>query len=179
MATNCAFMVSVLWWTGRLGMLKDVNSPAFGGGTVTESEEDRPHSGHQVLPHTADVALAAWAPTRAECIAEAVRALVESFVDVTEAAPRGSIAFSIEPESDDDLLVSVLDEAIYQIEVHGRVPVDVELAEDSDGGGVVHFATVSTDSVEPTGAIPKGVSWHDLRIGCSGGTWRCHVTVDV
>ncbi|MQA86809.1 MAG: archease [Streptosporangiales bacterium] len=154
------------------------NYPAQGGGAVTESE-DLPLSGHQVLPHTADVALAAWAPSRAECIAEAVRALVESFADVTDAAPGGSIAFPVEPEGDDDLLVSVLDEAIYQIEVHDRVPVDVEVAEDSDGGGIVRFATVPTDSVEPVGAIPKGVSWHDLQFGCSGGTWRCHVTVDV
>lgn len=146
---------------------------------MTNSEEDRPRAGHRVLPHTADVALAAWAPSRAECIAEAVRALVESFVDVAQAAPRGSIAFPVEPESDEDLLVAVLDEAIYQIEVHDRVPIDVEVAEANDGGGVVHFATVPTYDVELVGAIPKAVAWHELHFGCSGGTWRCHVTIDV
>lgn len=146
---------------------------------MADTEDERPVSGHQVLPHTADVALAAWAPTRAECIAETVRALVESFVDMSRAAPRESIAFPIEPESDEDLLVAILDEVIYQIEVYDRVPVDVEVAEDNDGGGVVHFATASTGDVELVGAVPKAVSWHELQFGCYGGSWRSHVTIDV
>lgn len=146
---------------------------------MTDSDDEGPTTGHRVLPHTADVALMAWAPSRAECIAEAVRALVASVVDVTRAAPGDGVAFPIESESDDDLLVAVLDEAIYQMEVHDRVPVDVEVAEHTGGGAVVHFATVSTGDVELIGAVPKAVSWHDLRFGYSGGTWRCHVTIDV
>lgn len=141
--------------------------------------DDRPMSGHRVLPHTADVALSAWGPSRSECVAAAVRGLVDSFVDVSRTPARESVTFVVEPESDDDFLVSVLDEVIYQLEVHGRIPVDVEVAEIQDGGSEIRFATASADDVELTGAVPKAVSLHELHFGCSGGTWRCHVTVDV
>lgn len=154
----------------------------FGGYAVLDSEEYRPRGGHRVLPHTADVALDAWAPNRAECIAEAVRALVECFVDVTRAAAGEDVAVSLDPETDEDLLVAVLDEVIYQIEVHDRVAVDVEVDEEDaeDGGGtVVHLATVSATDVELIGAVPKAVAWHELSFACSAGTWRCHVTIDV
>jgi SHS2 domain-containing protein len=34
------------------------------------------------MPHTADLRIEAWAPTREECLAEAVRSLVDSFAVV-------------------------------------------------------------------------------------------------
>ncbi|HZB32824.1 MAG TPA: archease [Streptosporangiaceae bacterium] len=134
-----------------------------------------------MVPHTADVALTAWAPGKYECVAQAVHALVGAFVEfaktteVAVAGPRDSVRAPIDPTSDDDLLVSVLDEVIYQVEVHGRVPVDV--AFDSTGG--VRFETVPLDTVTIVGAIPKAVSLHELRFGRVDGGWRCHVTIDV
>jgi ribonuclease Z len=136
-------------------------------------------AGHRMVPHTADVALTAWAPAKYECVAQAVNALVGAFVEfpgLEETGPRDSVSVPIDRTSDDhDLLVSVLDEVIYQVEVHSRVPVDVMF--DSSGG--VRFATVPLDSVHIVGAIPKAVSLHELRFGRVDGVWRCHVTVDV
>ncbi|HEU5157470.1 MAG TPA: archease [Streptosporangiaceae bacterium] len=134
-----------------------------------------------MVPHTADVALEAWAPTMHECVAQAVHALVGSFVELHDgvdggAPGRESVAIDREPAADpDDLLVSVLDEAIYQVEVHGRVPVGVSFDERAG----VRFETVPLDDVRIVGAIPKAVSLHELRFGRSGDLWRCHVTVDV
>ncbi|MDP8960902.1 MAG: archease, partial [Actinomycetota bacterium] len=49
-----------------------------------DHEAGRP-SGHRFLAHTADTAFEAWGPTRATCYAEAVRALVASFAEVSHA----------------------------------------------------------------------------------------------
>jgi ribonuclease Z len=144
-------------------------------------------AGYRMVPHTADVALTAWAPGKYECVAQAVRALVGAFVEFAEldepdeldkraeAEPRGGVSVPVDRASDDDLLVSVLDEVIYQVEVHGRVPVDVTF----DSSGDARFETVPLDAVRIVGAIPKAVSLHELRFGHVDGAWRCHVTVDV
>lgn len=136
-------------------------------------------AGHRILPHTADLALEAWAPTRQECIAQAVAALVESFADVTSAVPRESVALALDEASDEDLLVAVLNEVIYQMEVYGRVPVDVSIDGEGQGRTDVRFAAVPVEDVDFVGAIPKAVSLHELQFAHSGGGWRCHVTVDV
>lgn len=139
-------------------------------------------AGHRILPHTADIALEAWAPGKDECIAHAVRALIESFTDLGDPVPTDSIAFTVDPTSPDDLLVAVLDEVIYQIEVHGQIPVDVSIDErtgPAEGRADIRFGTVPADTVELTGALPKAISLHGLFLKQEGGAWRCHVTIDV
>lgn len=134
------------------------------------------NSGHRLVPHTADIALEAWAPGKYECVAQAVYALVHSFAQLPADSPRDSVILALDPTSDEDFLVSVLDEVIYQMEVHGRVPADVSIDENT---GVVRLATVPTDEVRIVGAVPKAVSLHELRFEHVGGAWQCHVTVDV
>jgi SHS2 domain-containing protein len=140
-------------------------------------------AGHRALPHTADLAIEAWAEEREECVAQAVQALVESFARLPEdTRPTGGAAFGFEPEDDEDLLVSILDEAVYQVEVHGRVPIDtsIDLRTGVGEGRVdVRFATVPVDRAEPVGAIPKAVSLHALSFAHTGGCWRAHITIDV
>lgn len=154
------------------------------GADAAPGPAGHPPAGHRTVPHTADVALEAWAPSKHECVAQAVQALVGGFAELGDAAvPRDSVRVSLDeaPDTDDDLLVSVLDEVIYQIEVHGRVPFDVAFdPADGDGDSGVRFATVPIDAVTIVGAVPKAVSLHELRFGrTAGGAWRCHVTVDV
>lgn len=64
--------------------------------------------GHRAVAHTADIALEAWGDSREECLAEAVRALVESFAEISRADPGDSVDFSVSEESDEALLVAVL-----------------------------------------------------------------------
>jgi len=139
-------------------------------------------AGHRILPHAADLALEAWAPAKGECIAEAVQALVESFADVHAATPRESVMLTVDEATDEDLLVRVLNDVIYQLEVHGRVPVEISIAESPDGTegrADVRFAAARADEARLVGALPKAVSLHELRFAPSGGLWRCHVTVDI
>lgn len=147
-----------------------------------DSEPDGAPSGHRTLPHTADVAIEAWAPSKDECVGQAVQALVKSFAEPPETVPTGSVAFAVDPVTDEDLLVTVLDEVIYQIEVHGRVPVDTSIDERTgitEGRADIRFATVPMEDVQATGSMPKAVSLHGLRFTRTGGLWHCHVTIDV
>lgn len=140
-------------------------------------------AGHRALPHTADLAVEAWAGRREECVAEAVRALIESFAELpADLPPTDSVAFAVEPATAERLLADVLDEAIYQIEVHGRIPVDTSIdlrTGIGEGRADVRFATVPARFAEPVGAVPKAVSLHALTLEHSGGSWRAHATIDV
>ncbi|HEX6473231.1 MAG TPA: archease [Streptosporangiaceae bacterium] len=144
---------------------------------------DGERAGHRAIPHTADIAIEAWAPGMDECVGQAVLALVESFVAPGAAwKPSDEVAFSVAAASAEDLLVAVLDEVIYQAEVHGRIPVDTSIDERTgatEGRADVRFATVPAADVELVGAVPKAVALHELRFARTGGLWRCHVTIDV
>jgi SHS2 domain-containing protein len=135
-------------------------------------------SGHRAVPHTADVRIEAWAPSREECIAEAVLGLVEGFADISGVRPTGTESVQVSDASDDDLLVAVLDEVIYRLEVAGDVPVDVEV-EAMNGGLDVRLAVVDLDAVPITGAAPKAVSLYELHLSPGPRGWTCSVTVDV
>ncbi|MBB4930472.1 SHS2 domain-containing protein [Lipingzhangella halophila] len=136
-------------------------------------------SGHRALPHTSDIRIEAWAPTREECMAEAVRGLVASFAAPPPAAP--SDAYWTVPtggETDEDALVAVLDEVIYVLETEGGVPARVEAAH-GRGGPLLLFRLAPLHEATLTGAAPKAVTLHDLRFGPTGDGWSCEVTVDV
>jgi SHS2 domain-containing protein len=139
----------------------------------------RPAVGYRLLPHTADVVVEAWAPTRAACLAEAVRGLVAVFADTAGVVASRSVAFTLGPAADEELLVRLLEEVIYLVEVDGVVPVDVRVELTPDGGlrGRLDVAPLAPAMV--IGPAPKAVAWHELSLVPEGGGWRCRVTVDV
>lgn len=135
--------------------------------------------GHRALPHTADVIVEAWAPSRAECVAEAVRALVGSFADASDVAATRPLPVTLDPADDESLLVAALEEAIYVVDALGVVPVSVELEDAEDGGIAGFFDVADVSLVRGVGALPKAVAYTDLRFARDGGAWRCRVTIDV
>ncbi|MEV1147047.1 archease [Micromonospora sp. NPDC049799] len=138
----------------------------------------RPERGHRCVPHTADVRIEAWAPSREECVAEAVTALVDTFADTTGARTFTDREYRPQAgEDDEDLLVSVLDEVIFRMDTAGELPVRTEVADED--GTVVRWRTANTDDVELVGAVPKAVALHELRFGPEGPGWSCTVTFDV
>ncbi|SCF13283.1 SHS2 domain-containing protein [Micromonospora viridifaciens] len=141
--------------------------------------ERRPARGHRNIPHTADVRIEAWAPDREGCVAEAVAALVDTFVDVAGAGPAGETEFRVPPGADPDLLVGVLDEVIFRLDTEAVLPLATEVRPADDGGLVVRWRTTGTDEVELVGAVPKAVSLHELCFGPDRDGWACAVTLDV
>ncbi|MFF9401919.1 MULTISPECIES: archease [unclassified Streptomyces] len=149
--------------------------------------------GHRTLPHTADLRVEAWAPTAGDCVAEAVRAMVESFADTSGAAPVGERTCPVAAGSGEDLLVTVLEEVVYRLDAHGEIPLDVEVDADvgtdtgtgasrAAGGGpgpLVRFRMADAGTAREVGAVPKAVSLHDLRLRHDPDGWACGVTLDV
>jgi len=134
--------------------------------------------GHRFLPHTADVSIEAWGPTREECLAEAVTAMVAIFADVTGVRPSSAATVVLPDGPDEDVLVAVLSEVIVRLDVDGCLPVDVEVHRGSDGVEVV-LALAALDHVRIIGAPPKAVSWHRLRCAAGPHGWDCSVVLDV
>jgi SHS2 domain-containing protein len=135
-------------------------------------------TGHRAVPHTADLRIEAWAPTREACIAQAVLGTVESFLDTDDVHPDHSRQCQLTAHSDEDLLVAVLDEVLYLMDTSGEVPVDVEL-EPVGQGLDVRFAMADAGEMEQVGAVPKAVSLHELSLAPGPRGWRCSVTLDV
>jgi SHS2 domain-containing protein len=135
-------------------------------------------SGHRSVPHTADLRIEAWAPTRDGCIRQAVLGAVESFLDVSSARVDRTRRSRLTADSDDDLLAAVLDEVIYLLDTTGQAPVDLRLRE-VDHGLEVAFAMADAGRLPQVGAVPKAVSLNDLRLSRDRQGWRCLVTLDV
>jgi SHS2 domain-containing protein len=135
-------------------------------------------AGHRGVPHTADLRIEAWAPSRDDCIRQAVLGTVDSFLDISSARPHRTLSRRLTAGSDDDLLVAVLEEVIFLLDTVGEAPVDLDL---QGGGGVaeVNFAMVDARTLPQVGAVPKAVSLNDLRLSHDDNGWRCLVTLDV
>jgi len=135
-------------------------------------------AGHRGVPHTADLRIEAWAPSRDDCIRQAVLGTVDSFLDISSARPHRTLSRRLTAGSDDDLLVAVLEEVIFLLDTVGEAPVDLDL---QGAGGVaeVNFAMVDARTLPQVGAVPKAVSLNDLRLSHDDNGWRCLVTLDV
>jgi SHS2 domain-containing protein len=133
--------------------------------------------GYRVLPHTADTRIEAWAPARAGCLEAAVCALVSTFADVTEMEAANPIEEEFDESTDKDLLVALLEQVIYLVEVVGVVPVTVDFVDDGRLAG--SFGVVPLEAAEICGPAPKAIALSDLAFEERDNEWRCLVTIDV
>ena len=135
-------------------------------------------SGHRSVPHTADLRIEAWAPTRCGCIRQAVLGTVASFLDTSSARSNHTLVRRLTADRDDELLVAVLDEVIYLLDIQGEAPVDVGLHHQNSDAEVT-FAMADARTLPQVGALPKAVSLNELRFSHGRNGWRCAVTLDV
>lgn len=77
------------------------------------------------MPHTADLRIEAWAPTRDGCIRQAVLGTVESFLDLESAHAVHTRLRRLTADRDDDLLVAVLEEVIYLLDTVGETRLSI------------------------------------------------------
>jgi Uncharacterized conserved protein len=137
-----------------------------------------PRAGHRTLPHTADTRVQAWGPTFPDCVAQTVLGAVASFVDASGAAPVAHRELRVAPGEPGDLVVAVLDEVIYLLDVAGQVPVGVTVTP-AEAGHLVRFDLADVADLPQVGAVPKAVSLHGLRVEERPDGWLCEVTLDV
>ncbi|MCQ4082821.1 archease [Streptomyces sp. RB6PN25] len=111
-------------------------------------------------------------------MAQAVHGVVDAFVDTTDAQALRRHEVVLGGERDEDLLVALLDEVVYRLDVADEIPVDVELAPLLGGlRAVFHMADAL--SLPVTGAAPKAVTLHGLSFAHGTDGWSCSVTLDV
>ena len=139
-----------------------------------------PAKGTGPFPHTADLRVEAWGPTRETCLAEAVQGLVDSFAVVTAARPRHTAERRVVASSDEDLLVAVIEEVTYRLDADGEIPVSATVRPAPEGGVVLTLPLADVNEAEITGAVPKAASLHDLHCAPdAAGRWSCGITIDV
>jgi SHS2 domain-containing protein len=144
------------------------------------SRRGRRDCGHRSEPHTADLRIEAWGPTREDCIAEAVRGLVESFADVSGTGYKQTTEHHLTADSDADLLAAAVEEVIYRLDTDGEIPVTVDVSRAADGGINLILRVVDASTAEIIGAAPKAASLSELTCApAASGRWSCAVTVDV
>lgn len=135
--------------------------------------------GHRAVPHTADLRFEAWAPSRLECLAEALRGLIDSFADAAGAPVERITERPVLAASDADMLAAAGEEIIYLLDAEGQIPVDLQVRPIT-GGVVLVLALAAADAVEITAAVPKAISFHGLRCEPDrAGRWSASMTVDV
>jgi len=134
-------------------------------------------AGHRAVPHTADVRIEAWGPSREECVSEAVGAFVETFAEASGPPERTHHAL-LDATDDADLLAAVLNELIFVLDTTGEVPVTTRLHASQDGAEV-EFGLVDARHARQVGSAPKGVSYHELCLDEGPDGWSCSVTLDV
>ncbi|WP_438483817.1 archease [Streptomyces sp. S186] len=134
--------------------------------------------GHRSVPHTADLRVEAWGPTREACLAQAVRGMCGSFLDLAGAVGTRRRDVVLRADTDEDLLVTLLEEVVYWLDTHDEVPVDVQLTAVS-GGLRARLCMADIGALPVLGAAPKAVTLHGLTLARGQDGWRCSVTLDV
>ncbi|RDI60453.1 archease [Nocardia pseudobrasiliensis] len=133
---------------------------------------------HRLVPHSAGLRIEAWAPGREHCLAEAVAGLVDSFLGRPLPRPEVGVEWDLPADREENMLVRLLEEAIYQIDVFGRAPVAATV-EATSSGLHVRFDMADLEHTEPCGPAPKAVLLHLLRFAPDTHGWNCAVTIDV
>lgn len=136
-------------------------------------------TGHRTVPHTADLRVEAWAPTREGCIPQAVLGTIDSFLDTSSARPNRTHRCQLVGLSDEDLLAAVLEEILYLLDTENEAPIDVEL-EPIDTGVDVRLAMCESRSCPRSAPCPRRyrcTSWTSPADQAAGGA-RSHSTCE-
>jgi protein archease len=135
--------------------------------------------GHRSLPHTADVIIEAWGPDLAACCEEAVVALVETYARPGAAAIVAARAVHVPPGPVDDMLLDLLEEVVFALDVAEGIPIRARVLTSGDGGLEARLALADPAGVEPAGAVPKAISRSGLEVTRRPEMVRCRFLVDV
>lgn len=133
----------------------------------------------EILPHTADVAVAIYGESLAGLFANAGSALFELMFDMEAASGGEPIRIEAAADGIEELLVGWLSELLFVSEVRGIALSGFEVTV-NEGDSVVGSAkSTPTAGLVLTGAPIKAVTYHDLAVRRVDGVWRATVVFDV
>jgi SHS2 domain-containing protein len=120
-------------------------------------------AGHEILEHTADVGVRAWAETLEECFEQATWGLAE-IIGIARPGRGESTHIALEASDAGALLVDWLNEVLYLHDTHDAAIGRVRVA------SVTEEHVAGTVDLIPRGADPsegtqvKAVTYHQLRV---------------
>ena len=141
--------------------------------------------GFELLEHTADVGIRAWAATLEEAFEHATEGLAEVLGALAPGRSPGAsepgepVPVEVTAPDPGGLLVDWLNEVLWLLETSraGLAAVRVERAGDGVASGSVELAAGGPD---PDGTFVKAVTYHRLRVEPDpGGGWLLEVYLDV
>jgi len=134
---------------------------------------------YTVLSHTADTGIEASAPSFGELLEQLAMGMFSIIANVGDRSLDREIELTIDADTPDDLVVDTLSELLYRADVDdvlfGEFTVDVQ------DEWRIHIAARGFDArgVELAGPPIKAVTYHDLVVRRSDGTWLGRVFFDV
>lgn len=132
---------------------------------------------YEVLPHTADVGIAAEGRGLEEVFGEAARGMAAIILDAEPPPPGGAVPVEVSADDPEALLVAFLEECLYLFETRGELVVGARLA---IGANTARGEVLIAPGLEPAGPAIKAVTYHGLRLEKrDAGTWRAEVYFDV
>jgi SHS2 domain-containing protein len=149
--------------------------------TLVPTAAHRVGVSHRILAHTADTGVEASAGDFPNLVVELAAGMFESMAavvsDVSEEA--AMIEIDVAGSTPEDVVIAALSELLYESEV-GDLHLCAFRARAVDGNGVsVTAHGVPLSMVEVTGPPIKAVTYHDLRVEETDGTWHGRVYFDV
>jgi SHS2 domain-containing protein len=120
-------------------------------------------AGYELLEHTADLGIRAWAPTVPEAFEHAAQALAE-IMEVTVPGPGTRRTVQVSAADEPGVLVAFLNELIWlhEAESVGFGEIDVIAASDQDLIAEVETVTLQE---APGGLGVKAATYHQLKVG--------------
>lgn len=135
--------------------------------------------GYRLLPHTADVAIAAWGPSVADAFAEAVRGVLAVTFDPRRVRCLEERPVEIHGDDLTQLLVALLQEVVYLIDAEGFLPACASV-QISERGLQAHLQGERYDPERHrrVGPMVKAITYHQASVD-PGPPARLRVILDI
>jgi len=146
---------------------------------ISEVDSSR---GFRALDHTADRAIEAWAPDLGALFCQAALGMFSESASCAAIQPEQEWRIQVEADSLEGLIHAWLAELLWVSERDEAAVCRVEVDEVQRGPyrarGRAWGGRPPADR-QHTGAPPKAVTYHDLRVWEEEGSWRAHIVFDV
>ncbi len=136
-------------------------------------------SGYMVVDHTADKAIAAWAPDYGELLRQCACGLISLIGDTAELHPTELRVVEAESPDQITMLHDILTELLYLVEDEGQIPVCIGNVWLSGERVRLEVGIVPLDcAIGQISGDVKAVTYHELEIVSDAGMLRITVIFD-
>lgn len=134
---------------------------------------------YDILDHTADTGIEARAASLPALIEDLATGMFALMAEADPCPQDGAIAIEVDAPTEEDLVVEVLSELLYESEVEDLVLCGFKAKMSSAHRVEVHANGVPTSEVELSGPPIKAVTYHDVTVEERDGGWFAKVYFDV